>query len=188
MDELITWLRQQLDEDERVALEASRRWDGSQTPTGEHWRWEETEHDQVLALDPVLDEYLNDGGAVSLRSAEQYPTTTGPLPNFVVPHAEEVRTVYAMHIARWDPARVLAEVEAKRRILDLHKPQPSQYLDGVYVPGEPVGQQCEYCASLCHSYSGINCETPDAPYPCPTVGLLAQPYAGRPGWHEEWRD
>lgn len=64
------------------------------------------------------------------------------------------------HIARHDPARALAEVDAKRKILDLHKP--------VAI----TGNVC--CADANR-------------YPCHTVRLLAQPYAGRPGWREEWR-
>jgi hypothetical protein len=90
------------------------------------------------------------------------------------------------HIVNWDPARVLAEVEAKRRILELHEPIPSQYVGGRYV-GRPGDLQCSFCASLCHSSSGLRCEDPDAPWPCETVNLLAQAYAGQLGWREEWR-
>ena len=63
----------------------------------------------------------------------------------------------------------------KQRILDLHAPEPSNYVDGQYVPGEPTGFQCGYCAGLCHSTSGIMCNSPDAPYPCETVRLLTEP-------------
>jgi len=100
----------------------------------------------------MLDEYLNDGGQVALRSVEQYPTSNPwELPHFVVSAAEEVRTIDAMHIARWDPARVLAEVKAKRAILDEWR---------------------EYPAERRH----LN----------PVIWHLAQPYAGRPGWREQW--
>lgn len=67
VDELIAWLRQQLDDDERVAR-------------------------QVMA----------DPGGVFLD-----PETD----------ATNVMTI-AAHLYRWPPKRVLAEVEAKRRILD----------------------------------------------------------------------
>ncbi len=130
MDDLIAFLRARLDEDEQVAREASRstHGDGS-TPTGEHWHWVESEHDQPMTLDPMLDEYVNDGSQVALRSVEEYPTSSPwTLPHFVVSYAEEVRTTDAMHIARWDPARVLAEVEAKRRIL----------ADLIALDGDPV--------------------------------------------------
>lgn len=119
MDDLITWLRAVLDDDERLAREASRSQHGDgHTLTGEHWRWEEPKHDQELVLDPVLDEYLNQGQRVALRSVEQYPSSSvRGLPHFVVSYAEEVRTVDAMHIARWDPARVLAQVAADRALI-----------------------------------------------------------------------
>lgn len=83
------------------------------------------------------------------------------------------------HIARWDPARVLAEIDAKRKLLDLHAPFKSNWHRGVL--------QCDHCAELCHSRSGLGCDSPDAPYPCPTVRLIALPYADRPGYLEEWR-
>jgi hypothetical protein len=54
----------------------------------------------------------------------------------------------------------LADIEAKRRILDLHSER---------MPGE-----CDACNERQYGY------------PCPTVRLLAQPYAGRDGWQPEW--
>jgi hypothetical protein len=60
------------------------------------------------------------------------------------------------HIARWDPARVLAECEAKRRIVELH---------GCY-----------------HS-----CRSSDYAGDCPTMDLVALPYASHPEYREEWR-
>lgn len=93
------------------------------------------------------------------------------------------------HIARWDPARVLAEIDAKRRLIELHVPEPSGYVNGVYqMAPEPAGEPfCSHCANLCHSSSGIMCHNPDAPWPCPTVRLLALPYADHPGYRKEWR-
>lgn len=71
----------------------------------------------------------------------------------------------AVHIARWDPARVLAEVEAKRRILDDHEPLANG------------------ACNRCGDYGG----TEHQQWPCTTIRALAQPYAGRDGWREEWR-
>jgi hypothetical protein len=62
----------------------------------------------------------------------------------------------ATHIARWDPARVLAECESKRMIVAEH-------------PGTEACACCDYLA------------------PCPTLRLLALPYAGRPGYQETWQ-
>lgn len=76
------------------------------------------------------------------------------------------------HIARHDPARVLAECEAKRRIVEWHKPMhPS---DSRYLPA------CEGC----WDEGGMD----GAPtYPCRTIRWLAVPYADDPGYREEWR-
>jgi hypothetical protein len=113
MSEMITWLRQQLDDDERVARAAK----------AEPWNFYSDGHYGAVA------EFLN----------------------------------------RWDPtdpARVLAEVEAKRRILDEHAPDDAD-LERKY---------CTRCG-----------DWPTVEWPCPTVRLLAQPYAGRDGWRDEWR-
>lgn len=48
-------------------------------------------------------------------------------------------------------------------------------------------QQCDHCADLCHSRSGLMCESPDAPWPCPTVRIVAEQFAGRRGYQERWR-
>lgn len=68
----------------------------------------------------------------------------------MVAHPEELE--YGPHIARHDPARVLADIAAKRAILDGHA------LDTHWCPmGDAL------------------------------LLALAQPYAGRDGWREEWR-
>jgi hypothetical protein len=83
-----------------------------------------------------------DGSSIvgrSWRASERSPET------LVVKHTWPQE---AAHIVRWDPARVLAEVQAKRRILD----------EFSWEAGET--------RAIMH---------------------LAQPYAGQPGWQEEWR-
>jgi hypothetical protein len=74
----------------------------------------------------------------------------------------------AEHIARWDPARVLAEVDAKRRILDVH-------------PGDDEVSGQVFCGD------GIGLVGCKWAYPCPTIRLLALPFADRPGYRAEWR-
>ena len=68
-----------------------------------------------------------------------------------------------MHAARHDPARVLREVEAKRRIVDAHERRPM-----------PKGDTAD-CAQCW-----------GAVWPCPTLRLLASVYDGRPGYQESW--
>jgi len=138
-DDLVTWLRVQLDEDERVAREAD----------GLGWGYAgafERDHDGN-------DIYPQWG----LMSADDGPTLL--LGDLTI---EKLR-----HIARHDPVRVLAEVAAKRRILDEHN------------LGYIGSRECRCCSDK----RGDDVE----PYPCPTVRLLALPYADRPGYREEWR-
>jgi hypothetical protein len=68
----------------------------------------------------------------------------------------------ANHMMAWEPARVLREIDAKRRLLDEHA------LNG---------------------WACATCDTGEVEqvFPCPTLRILALPYADRPGYHEEWR-
>jgi hypothetical protein len=66
----------------------------------------------------------------------------------------------ASHIARHDPARVLAECEAKRRIVESH----------AYDEG----------------FEGCVHDMKDD-WPCPTLCLLALPYADHADYRDEWR-
>lgn len=85
---------------------------------------------------------------------------------------EEVRA----HMVEHDPARVLREVEAKRRLLDEHKPD---------------GWDCSTCAAP-ETYDddadgNREWSRDSKSFPCLTVRLLASVYADRPGYREEWR-
>ena len=87
----------------------------------------------------------------SWRASESSPET------LVVKHTWPQE---AEHIVRWDPARVLAEVAFKRRILDRH----ARVLER--------GNWAWFAGS--ESESGEE------------LRALAQPYAGQPGWRAEW--
>ena len=64
----------------------------------------------------------------------------------------------AEHIARWNPARVMAEVEAKRRLLARHDRIGTRWV------GHPrADREVRYC---------MGC---DEVFPCETVRLLALP-------------
>ncbi len=63
------------------------------------------------------------------------------------------------HVMRFDPTRILREVEAKRRLIDLEMHS-----------GDPA-----WCYS-CHDVSDK----------CPTLRLLALPYASHPDYDEGW--
>lgn len=70
-----------------------------------------------------------------------------------------VPTMYDEHIARHDPARVLAECEAKRRIVERH--------DVVDAAGG-----CAFCGE---------------PAPCEHLRILTLPHSDHPDYRDEWR-
>lgn len=78
---------------------------------------------------------------------------------------------------------MLVEVEAKRRIIDLHalevtrtERMPFDPFTGERQEGYAVSVMCELCG-----WAGE-----DETTACATVRLLALPYAARPGYREEW--
>ena len=72
------------------------------------------------------------------------------------------------HILRFDPKRVLAECDTKRRIIELCKPP----LVDVSPPTRPG---TEFIPGM------------GRPWGEPVLRLLALPYADRPGYRAEWR-
>ncbi|MFI0900582.1 DUF6221 family protein [Streptomyces sp. NPDC020983] len=74
------------------------------------------------------------------------------------------------HIARHDPAFVLADIDAKRRIMECHEPWVAENGDTIcgrcgreHIDGRPGGH-----------------------FPCQTLRLLALPYADHPDYRPEW--
>lgn len=156
MDDLVTWLRAQLDDDERVARMAA---DGP---------WCREGAGQIVG---------------------------GPGGQFLI--AARSQAWNGDHIARHDPARVLVEVDAKRRILDEHLPEWRTVEWPHDQNGRGEAQACRRCQTVEHTTwnppigeAGVLPEGFVTPYvlaPCLTLRLLALPYAGRPGYREEWR-
>lgn len=75
------------------------------------------------------------------------------------------------HIARHDPERVLAEVKAKREIVELHMPRRVRSSSGL---GEDHIEVCRMCDQF------------PAQHPCGTLRALAAPYADHPDYRKEW--
>jgi hypothetical protein len=71
------------------------------------------------------------------------------------------------HIARHDPARVLAEVVAKRQVAKLHFRRRAHGWD---EPGV-IGFECAQCCDR---------------YPCQTLRLHALPFSGHADYRPEW--
>lgn len=133
--DLVEWLRAQFDEDEGVAGAAVGVVYRNYTALADQWTW-------------------RGGGGSGVPFDLKEALNVGEWMEPVV-----------QHIARWDPARALAEVETKRRLVDLHG-----HADG-------------YCQN-CHADRGYN---PEGTSFCSTLRLLALPYANRPGYDETWR-
>lgn len=87
-----------------------------------------------------------------------------------------IATDIAAHIARHDPARVLAEVAAKRRVLERHHPA---------ADGE-MAWHVGACVGCGTEGEFADPRTPDV-NDCPELRDLAAPYASRPGFKPEWR-
>lgn len=134
---------------------------------GTHWQWVTNETDTVVEHGD-LREAMNHQD-VSLRTVEEFPTKSGvgDLPAFLVSPVEEMEPGAGEHIARHDPARVLAECAAKRAIIELH----------FECRWASVPSGC----SVCRTLSSI----PDT-YPCRTVSHLATVYADHPDYRQEW--
>ena len=170
---MAAFVQARCDEDQLWAVEASR--DGDQSvPTGAHWKWF-TENDQVVEPDPLTMEYVDDDEPyASLRSVERFSSRYGELPLFAIHSAEEVKVTVGGHIVRHDPARVLAEVAAKRsrvaallayaRKADEIHANPDRFGDG--NRGEILGMLMAYMHA---------------------VSVDAEIWAGHPEYEPSWR-
>lgn len=81
------------------------------------------------------------------------------------------------HIARHDPARVLAECDAKRRIVAAHP------LTGSVIPEGYVGRNEGFGCETCHDWDGVT----EALGNCDTLLALALVYAEHPDYRDEWK-
>jgi hypothetical protein len=155
-DDLVAFLKARLDEDEQAA-QAIERGESSWTAAvdvGDEYNYAVVTSDDPEALQLSDGELLVHGGSnLVARCGEMYFDGEN----------------YRNHIARWDPARVLADVQAKRRIIDLH--QPREY--------SRPHLQLPNC--ICCSYCAWQPE-----WPCVTMRLLALPYAGHDSYRAEW--
>jgi hypothetical protein len=149
VEDLIGWLRVQLDDDERVARDAV----GDNISPGEEWHHSDRPSSVITGLgDSVVDD----------SDAHQ-----------------------CEHIARWDPACVLAEVEAKRRILDLHTGTHAcpEMRIGTYPADWPTAAPYGKAGESWEHAAGGHFDKGE---PCPTVRLVALPFADRSGYRPEW--
>ncbi len=139
INDLVTWLRAQIDEDERIATEA----------TSGPWVWETDSQG-----DPALISHTARWTSIRVPVTD-YPTSIIMVGGREDPWVE-VEESDQLHIAMWDPVRVLAEVKSKRAILDQAQG---------YSPELERGDNGRWAFDT-------------------VLKLLAQPYAGRDGWSD----
>jgi len=190
VDDLVAWLRRQLDEDEAYARAASEPYPYRDDQSigapeiGCRWQWVAGENWTPAAPEPMVNEFVAPPGeGCNLATVETWETSweleSGErvghrkMPNVAANSMVEVRSTWAAHIARNDPAAVLADVAAKRLILAEHQPRSER---------ASWDEDVTICAT-CRYDGGLDWVA----YPCPTVRLLASAYASRPGYRSEWR-
>lgn len=86
----------------------------------------------------------------------------------------ELSRADAQHIERHGPARMLREIDAKRKLAEEHKP-------GMQKGWPNMGRHCLSCTGARVWDESSNESN------CLTLRLLALPYADRPGYRNEWR-
>lgn len=145
MTDLVTFLRARLDIDEQVAREAlAGEWRNASTSS--HYE------DAAGPSEAVFTALPDAGLTVVARTGAR---------------GDRAAMVNAEHIARHDPARVLAEVDAKRRII-------ARYTSAVEDSAEDED-----------GYYDEN-RFEDARQLVPVLRLLALPYADHPDYRPEW--
>lgn len=158
--ELVAFVRARLDDDAQAARAASEaageeQWIGSQE-SGHPWRYE---HQGVWG--------------------DREDGVASTAPEVAATGQEAVQS----HIARHDPARVLAEVDAKRRIADLHSVVYREI--GWLEDGQEEHDEIPVCG-LCvpkHSHYQHREDVPEGP--CLTVRLLALAWSDHPEYRPE---
>jgi hypothetical protein len=159
-------------EDEAIARAAidSRR-------PGSHWTWESPSD-----------------GPLWLRTVEEYPTSSGvgELPGFPLGYDTLMEPVEAMpHIARHDPARVLAECAAKRAIIKQHEEWPVLFESRPTFSSVETNSVNDISMKMVQEVAWLTereyvkrfgAEPPTAPM----MATLAAIYADHPDYQQEW--
>ncbi|MFE6428145.1 DUF6221 family protein [Streptomyces rochei] len=159
MDELVQWLRAQLDEDKRIVEVALRYVDAD-------WRRDDEEN---VAL----------ASSLTLAGKQEVAITADRWRRSMIEGPGVV-----MHVAEHDPARVLREVDAKGRILDLFATAVDDRVALRTRMREVIDTDPDEFGRLHREESKL---IEAAEYLAPVVRLLALPYADRPGYRDDWR-
>jgi hypothetical protein len=162
-EDLAAWLLARYDEIEQVARAACKR--GEEHGVVEHWQWVTTATDQPVPAHDLAEAMQHQCLSLSLRSVEEFPTrSVGPLPSFAIHEVEEAHIGALAHIAMHDPAAVLRDIAAKRAIVEF-------WSIAYRRPEDDPGP-------------GFDRIRANARW---TLLKLAQPFADRDDFREEWR-
>ena len=159
MSGLVEFLLARIAEDEQIAEWAASVYRGDGTL--KRWR-RDVETNEVIMSNgsPGAARRLADAGFdISVEEAARIERPHGPV-------IDEAGGHVADHVAYWDPAHVLRECEAKRRIVALHS---------------------EGDKGTCYTCSVNGTRVQDNLIACPTLRDLAAVYADHPDYRDEWR-
>ena len=168
MSDLVEFVKARVDEEEEAARAASH---------GGRWRYEPG--DSVGAW-MLYDEHWSIASVTTYDTEGYDYSARMPAfrnPGYVDPDAN------GRHIARHDPARALREVEAKRRILELHTPQDYGHI--TYADGHTVVTDWACYTCRTGEMDSDGAIEPD-PAPCDTLRALASIWSTHSDFNEEW--
>ena len=158
MTDLVTWLRAQIDANEQGARAAS--------PGG--WTYGDVDS---IAGGSLYDE----SRMIGSLHYEQPTDHDGRIVRHLLEHEADAN---GRHIAVHDPARVLHQVAAMRKIVDLHR----SWADEPYR--HPHAER--YCQTCSDDDISWWTDSGSPEWPCPTLRLLTTVYADRDGYRPEW--
>jgi hypothetical protein len=173
-EDLIDWLRAQIDDDERWALACNRTYQYADVPavppaSGVHWRWVAGDDWHTVTPDPVVDEFVAEPGyGCNLATVETWRSGRHEMPHTYANEIVEMDASAAGHIARHDPARVLREVEARRRLIDQYE---AMRAGAEAAAGTILAGAAKVRLGACEM----------------AVKIMALPFSDRPGYRSEWQ-
>jgi hypothetical protein len=176
VDDLVAFLRARFNEDVEVARQAALAVGDTGYERGELVR-EPAQHGDALIADG---QHWGARYHQVVREQSRGPERAGVVAEAAAFGGRPV----AAHIVRHDPARVLVEVEAKRRIVDMYLPPGVSPHPGPCVNFEgqdPAGYDEHDSCARHLAASGHRFRTDYV------LRLLALPYVDHPDYREEWR-
>jgi hypothetical protein len=125
---------------------------------------------------------LDEDERVACAGGEAMDADNPSWPDYATYDGPDIDAAVA-YLKQFRPARVLREVESKRRILDGH-PFEQGTVGGVCGTCHGNSRMEEHWDGEEETVEWVDSEMV---WPCPTVRNLAAVYSDRPGYREEWK-